>query len=210
MWYATSRVDNANVKPIIKRKATFLRSLDRTKEAVSVLVAYLDVYYSDADAWAELAEIYSSCYEYAKAAFCCAEVVLLKPEEHISHVCYADALLAQATAEDSVTLLYVALREYLRSIELCDDYIRGFCGARICCLCIKEKTPQRTGKQKSQKALMSQQPEQGLEMDDKKVDAIDVMCVNVLKRLQTSIRPVADHDTIRKYIDSIVSTQRAA
>lgn len=43
---------------IVKRRIAVLKSLDRQK-AVEALVAYLDTYYADPEAWQEMAALYS-------------------------------------------------------------------------------------------------------------------------------------------------------
>jgi len=37
-------------------------------------------------------------------------------------------------AENSYTLLTDAVRRFSRSIELCDDYLRGYYGLKVVCL----------------------------------------------------------------------------
>jgi len=56
-----------------------LRSLDRGPEAVSALVALLDFSPTDAEAWAELADIYFSQGLYPQAIHALEEVLVLTP-----------------------------------------------------------------------------------------------------------------------------------
>lgn len=56
-----------------------LRSLGRTNEAVSGLIALLDFCPVDAESWAELAEMYFSQGMYAQAIYSLEEVLVLAP-----------------------------------------------------------------------------------------------------------------------------------
>jgi ER membrane protein complex subunit 2 len=56
-----------------------LRSLGRTSDAVTALNALLDFSPTDAEAWSELADIYSSQGLYAQAIYALEEVLVLMP-----------------------------------------------------------------------------------------------------------------------------------
>jgi tetratricopeptide (TPR) repeat protein len=58
-----------------KRKVALLSGQGRLAQAASALVAYLETFQSDLDAWAELADIYSSLGLYRQAAFCLEELL---------------------------------------------------------------------------------------------------------------------------------------
>lgn len=118
---------------IRKRQITFKKALGRPAEAVSHLVEYLDVYYTDGDAWAELADLYTSLGHFDRAAFSWSEALLLKPHDYDMHASYADALYAQWLRNSDTSLLHTALKCYLRSLELSDDNLRSFCGIKTCC-----------------------------------------------------------------------------
>lgn len=53
--------------------------MGKTQRAVEELVALLDIYAVDSEAWAELAEIYVEQGCYAQAIFCLEEVLLIAP-----------------------------------------------------------------------------------------------------------------------------------
>lgn len=66
-------------KPIQKRRAALLRSMGRTSEAVNALSSLLDMSPTDAEAWAELADLYLAQGLYPQAIFAQEEVLILQP-----------------------------------------------------------------------------------------------------------------------------------
>lgn len=150
---------------------------------------YLDIYYSDADAWAELADLYTAISHFERAAFCWSEAILLRPHDHITHASYADALYSQSLEQSGTSLMHAALKGYLRSVELCDDFLHGFCGIRVCCKAILADTNNTNSKES--KALARRNAEDLSKIDDcriprQKVEALDLLSVKVLTRLTSS------------------------
>lgn len=68
----------ANV-PVMKRKVALLRGLGRLDQATKTLTELLDSSPIDAEAWAELAELYFSQSMHSQAVFCLEEVLLIMP-----------------------------------------------------------------------------------------------------------------------------------
>jgi ER membrane protein complex subunit 2 len=69
-----------NASQIIhKRRITLLKSLGQTQEAITQLVGLLDVSPTDAEAWAELADLYLTQGLTDQAVFCLEEVLLIVP-----------------------------------------------------------------------------------------------------------------------------------
>ncbi len=66
-------------QPIIKRLTALLRTLGRIPEAVTTLIGLLDFSPTDAEAWAELADLYFSQGMYPQAIYSLEEVLLLTP-----------------------------------------------------------------------------------------------------------------------------------
>lgn len=142
-------------QPIAKRRIALLRSLGRAPEAVSALTALLDMSPADAEAWAELADLYLSQGMYPQAIFSLEEVLLLTPNAwnvslSVPLAClklYSDAVLqiharlgevlfmAATTSAggeaSSQKYLAEAIKRFCRSIELCDDYLRGYYGLKL-------------------------------------------------------------------------------
>lgn len=127
--------DNTNI-PITKRRVALLRSLGRVSEAVSGLTGLLDFSPTDAESWAELADIYFSQGLYAQAIYSLEEVLVLTPNAWNVHARLGEILYAAATAsgaDESSRGKYLteALKRFSRSIELCDDYLRGYYGLKL-------------------------------------------------------------------------------
>ncbi|GAM89261.1 hypothetical protein ANO11243_072980 [Dothideomycetidae sp. 11243] len=120
---------------IRKRRVALLKTLDRTQEAMRALVKIVDVSPVDAEAWAELAELNLEQGLYDKAVYCWEEVLLVMPNAWNIHARLGEVeyLWAGAVDEtkDKTRLISSSLRRYCRSIELCDDYLRGYYGLKL-------------------------------------------------------------------------------
>jgi tetratricopeptide (TPR) repeat protein len=79
-------------------------------------VAYLETFQADADAWAELADVYTCLGAYRQAAFCWQELIAAAPGAGPWHCAYA-AVLATLGDADSLRL---AQKHYAAAIELSD------------------------------------------------------------------------------------------
>ncbi|CAK7566068.1 MAG: Inositol phosphatase SIW14 [Sporothrix epigloea] len=128
--------DSTNV-PIHKRRIALLRSTNKISEAVAGLVALLDFSPTDAEAWAELADVYLEQGLYAQAVYALEEVLVLTPNAWNMHAHLGEVQLMAASTgsggSDAATQRYAAeaLKRFCRSIELCDDYLRGFYGLKL-------------------------------------------------------------------------------
>ena len=56
------RLTRVSSQAVWKRRISVLRRAGKLEEAVEELSQYLDTFYSDLEAWLELADIYSSCF----------------------------------------------------------------------------------------------------------------------------------------------------
>jgi len=65
--------------PIRKRRIALLKSTSKTSEAISALTELLDFSPVDAEAWAELSELYYGQGAYQQAMFSLEEVLLIMP-----------------------------------------------------------------------------------------------------------------------------------
>lgn len=125
--------------PIRKRYIALLRSTRQYTDAIAALVNYLDFAPVDAEAWAELADLYCSQGMFTQAVYCLEEVLLISPLAWNIHARLAEALYAQTMAEkeakaktgDVMRGLSEAMRRFCRSVELCDDYLRGYYGLKL-------------------------------------------------------------------------------
>lgn len=117
-----------------KRRAALLRSMGRTSEAVAALTELLDASPIDAESWAELADVYLTQGLYEQAIFSLEEVLLVTPNAWNIHARLGEVLYLNANhseGAEQVKGLSEAMRRFCRSIELCDDYLRGYYGLKL-------------------------------------------------------------------------------
>ncbi|KAI1131974.1 tetratricopeptide [Nemania abortiva] len=117
--------------PIAKRRAALLRAMGRNPEAVNALNSLLDMSPTDAEAWAELADLYLAQGLYPQAIFAQEEVLILQPNAWNVHARLGEMLLMAARTSDAPKRLTEALKRFCRSIELCDNYLRGYYGLKL-------------------------------------------------------------------------------
>ncbi|KAI1138975.1 tetratricopeptide [Hypoxylon sp. FL0543] len=123
--------DNPTNIPILKRRVALLRSVGRISESVSALISLLDISPTDAEAWGELADLYFSEGLYPQAIFALEEVLVLQPNAWNIHARLGEVLFIAAKSTGSTSQLVEALKRFSRSIELCDDYLRGYYGLKL-------------------------------------------------------------------------------
>lgn len=132
--YETILEKNPTNIPIAKRRVALLRSLGKVSEAVTALVALLDFSPTDAEAWSELSDMYFSQGLYSQAIFALEEVLVLQPNAWNIHARLGELLLMAAKSSqqnDAAKQLSEALKRFCRSVELCDDYLRGYYGLKL-------------------------------------------------------------------------------
>jgi len=119
---------------IQKRRAALLRSMGKTSEAVVALTALLDASPIDAESWSELADVYLTQGMFEQAIFSLEEVLLCTPNAWNIHARLGEVLFLagnKAEGAEQLKLLSEAMRRFCRSIELCDDYLRGYYGLKL-------------------------------------------------------------------------------
>jgi tetratricopeptide (TPR) repeat protein len=144
----------ANVlQPIQKRRIALLISMNKIQEAISMLGDLLVISPTDAEAWAELSDLYFEQNLYDQAIFCLEEVLLVmpnawnvsrsslsvpqmlsKPQMHarLAEVIYLSTIaMASDKPGDVLRGLAESMRRYCRSVELCNDYLRGYYGLKL-------------------------------------------------------------------------------
>ncbi|KAK6219163.1 hypothetical protein LQW54_002412 [Pestalotiopsis sp. IQ-011] len=120
--------------PIVKRRVALLRSLGRVSDAVTALLSLLDFSPTDSEAWSELSDMYFSQGLYSQAIFALEEVLVLQPNAWNIHARLGELLLMAAKSSqpnDAQRQLTEAVKRFCRSVELCDDYLRGFYGLKL-------------------------------------------------------------------------------
>ena len=130
--------------------------MGRESDAVSSLTQLLDFSPTDTEAWAELADLYVSQGLYPQAVFALEEVLVKAPnawnvsnlslpvrlvlscaDERLQiHARLGEVLYMAATASGTIEgsvqkYLAESLKRFSRSIELCDDYLRGYYGLKL-------------------------------------------------------------------------------
>jgi len=66
-------------KPVSKRRIALFKTLNKPTEAITALNKFLDTSPTDAEAWAELADLYVSQGMYQQGMFALEEVLLVTP-----------------------------------------------------------------------------------------------------------------------------------
>ncbi|KAF2684914.1 protein prenylyltransferase [Lentithecium fluviatile CBS 122367] len=112
-----------------KRRVAVLKSLGRTADAITALTVLLENSPTDAEAWAELGELYASMGAWGQAIFCLEEVLLIMPNAWSAHAQLAT--LHYLSAPASLPPLTLSLRHFARSVELNDSYLRGYYGLKL-------------------------------------------------------------------------------
>ncbi|KAF9885121.1 hypothetical protein FE257_000698 [Aspergillus nanangensis] len=120
--------------PILKRRISLLRSLARPAEAIGGLVELLKAVPTDAESWCELADLYRSQGMTSQAVFCLEEALLIVPNAWNVHARLGELLYTSACSSEgdsSCRVLEKSIRYFCRSVELCDDYLRGLYGLAL-------------------------------------------------------------------------------
>ncbi|KAJ5085617.1 hypothetical protein N7532_010388 [Penicillium argentinense] len=119
--------------PIMKRRVALLRSLDRPADAIFALIQLLEALPTDAEAWCELADLYQTQGLSSQAIFSLEEALLIAPNSWNIHARLGELLYVSSSSgeDDASRLAGKSVQHFCRSIELCDDYLRGFYGLAL-------------------------------------------------------------------------------
>ncbi|KAE8147651.1 hypothetical protein BDV25DRAFT_159913 [Aspergillus avenaceus] len=136
--------DNALNLPISRRRIALLRAMSRPADAIASLVELLKAIPTDAEAWCELADLYHSQGMNLQAIFSLEEALLITPNAWNIHARLGEVLYICACpldTEDSIQLLRRSIQYFCRSVELCDDYLRGYYGLAMATFLICSRNP---------------------------------------------------------------------
>ncbi|KAF8351942.1 hypothetical protein F5887DRAFT_933116 [Amanita rubescens] len=97
-----------------KRRISVIRRVGRLEEAIEELSQYLDTFYTDLEAWLELADIYSSCSLYTSALKSLSHALLLSPQNPFTVLQYAETAYSAGD-------LPLALKMFLVVIDMDDE-----------------------------------------------------------------------------------------
>ncbi|KAK8218575.1 tetratricopeptide repeat domain-containing protein [Phyllosticta capitalensis] len=119
-----------------KRRVAILRTLNRPAEAIVALVDLLDFSPTDAESWAELSDLYLAQKLYSQAIFAMEDVLLITPfawnvQARMGELLYISATAAGSNEANALKQLCESMRRFCRSIELCDNYLRGYYGLKL-------------------------------------------------------------------------------
>ena len=122
--------------PIHKRRISLIKTVGKPHEAIESLVDLIDSFPSDVEAWCELSELYQSQGMASQAIFCLEEALLALPNAwnlhaRLGELEYMYATTGSQSPENVVKSLVSAVQRFSRSIELCDDYLRGYYGLKL-------------------------------------------------------------------------------
>lgn len=107
-----------------KRQIALLKARNKEGDVIEALTKYLDIYYDDSEAWLELCDVYLSKHMYDQAAYCCEELILLQPTNHVLFLKYAEILY-------TLNHLSLAFKHYCKVLELCVDNVRALYGLQL-------------------------------------------------------------------------------
>jgi len=107
-----------------KRKIAILKAQGENSKAISELVKYLKEFMADGEAWMELCDLYILEQDYAKAAFCCEELIIQHPHNHLYYQRYAEIRYTQGGVEH----LEMAKVYYSHAIKLNPSNMRALYG----------------------------------------------------------------------------------
>ncbi|KAI9248238.1 hypothetical protein BDA99DRAFT_525186 [Phascolomyces articulosus] len=108
-----------------KRQIVLLKERNKMDEAIEAMTKYLDTYYDDHEGWIELCNMYLEQHYYEQAAFCCEELIILQPANHIWFLKYAEIVYTLGN-------LSLAMKHYCKVLELCTDNVRALYGLQLC------------------------------------------------------------------------------
>ncbi|KAK3350657.1 hypothetical protein B0H65DRAFT_95108 [Neurospora tetraspora] len=177
---------NSTNIPITKRRIALLRCMGRVSDAASALVQLLDFSPTDAEAWSELSDLYFTQGLYSQAIYALEEVLLLSPNAWNIHARLGELQYMAATTSGNgggsqQKYLAEALKRFARSIELCDDYLRGYYGLKLVTT-----------------RLLKEQAKQAKQTDDGEFTLPDSKTIERLDELATAkLSEIVRHSTLK-------------
>eukprot|EP00096_Caligus_rogercresseyi_P016331 TRINITY_DN893_c0_g1_i1.p1 TRINITY_DN893_c0_g1~~TRINITY_DN893_c0_g1_i1.p1 ORF type:complete len:289 (+),score=76.59 TRINITY_DN893_c0_g1_i1:132-998(+) len=121
-------MDDANSQ-VKKRKIAILKAQGEYSKAISELNKYLKDYMHDQESWMELCDLYIQDQDYVKAAFCCEELFLHNPHNHLFYQKFAEIKYTQGGFENLETAKYY----YCHALQLNPNNIRALYGLLLTC-----------------------------------------------------------------------------
>lgn len=133
--YLTERDENDFIA--MKRRAAFSKFKGNTKEYIEKLLSITEIIPTDAEVWTELGEAYYTAGQYSQSIHAFQETLILTPHAYNIFSRIGEVYHTQVSRNtsistvDKVEFLSQAVKHFLRSVELCPVYIRGWAGVHI-------------------------------------------------------------------------------
>ena len=93
-------------------------------KAINALTKYLEDFMNDGEAWMELCELYILEQDYTKASFCCEELILQNPHNHLYYQKFADIKYTQGGLDNVV----LAKTYYCQAVKINSGNMRALYG----------------------------------------------------------------------------------
>lgn len=139
----------------LKRQVALCHSRGRNAEAAKKLIAYLDIFCGDTEAWVLLSEIYLAQQLYRRAQFCVEELLLLNPMSYLFHLRYAEILYTVASSDRGSHAQFLTARKYFcHALELKPGSVRALYGVTLCCTVLTASKAKADGTKVDTKELL--------------------------------------------------------
>lgn len=165
-----------------KRKTVALKQKGDWQMFIEELQRYLKIVPSDSETWAELAEAFVTVGSYDEAVVALQQVTILAPQAYnifsrIGEVLHIEASIL-SNIPNQVKALTESLDNFLRSVELCPIYVRGWAGVLV--ICEKLTNAPKTDKVKYNKLVSLAKSQLQSILDTNRAPAADLRAVKAL------------------------------
>lgn len=121
---------------IHKRRTALIRAVGKPADALECLVQFLHSFPADVEGWCELADLYLLQGLMSQAIFSLEEAIVNSPNAwnlhaRLGEINYLASQSASEGAAASDRHLAEAVQRFSRSVELCQDYLRGYYGLKL-------------------------------------------------------------------------------
>ncbi|KAG6840845.1 hypothetical protein C0991_003792 [Blastosporella zonata] len=127
--------DPANAA-VWKRLISVLRRAGKTEAAVESLSRFLDTFYTDAEGWLELADIYTSCNQYTHALESLSHALVLAPQNPFTALQFAETAYTAGDIPLALKMFLVVVDMGERDVPADEPptgiHIRAWLGVKLC------------------------------------------------------------------------------
>lgn len=121
----------------MKRKAAFSKFKGNNKEYIEELLKITNIIPTDPEVWSELGEAYYSGGHYLQAINAFQETLLITPHAYNIFARIGEVQHTFVSRQSSLSFtdkfdhLSESVRHFLRAVELCPVYVRGWAGVQV-------------------------------------------------------------------------------